>query len=593
MKRLFLGLGVAFLISFSQVGVVNASVNNFTIEVFKAEYYLDKDSGGHSTLKTVESITAEFPNINQNHGIERAIPMSYDGHDTSLNITSVKDQNGVELNYSTYKSNDNLVLRIGNPDIYVHGLKVYIITYTQRDVTRFFVDTNSDEFYWDTNGTGWSQPFKYIAARLYIGSGIKDSLASKQSCYFGVSGSTSQCDIKNQDNIITASTRNLGVGENMTIAVGFKPKTFVAYTETFRDFITRYSSIISIVFSLAILVMIVLLRLTKGKGTPRTTAIVAEYLPPKNADVALSSVILGKNRAWVAATYVDLAVRHKIKIYELEKKRWSKVNYNLELISVGGLTKAETDIVKALFGSDLVIGSKYEIITGTPDTILFNKLKSAYKKVKKFTKSDNFIFNEDKLIYLTIGLTVLSVAISLGLGILFISPKTLFVGASFFICVLLAIIDIVVVSTMNSLTPKGRELHTYLKGLELYIKISEQDRLKVLQSPSGAEKTPADINNKTMLVKLYERVLPYAVLFGQEKDWVRVLGVYYEQQNMQPDWYVGNTTFNIVMFSSAFSNFSGSATNSSYTSPSSSFSGGAGGGGFSGGGGGGGGGGGW
>lgn len=593
MKRLCLGLGAILLISLTQVGLVNASTNDFTIGAFTANYYLDKDSGGHSTLKTVESITAEFPNIDQNHGIERAIPMSYDGHDTSLNIVSVEDQNGANINYSTYDNNDNLVLRIGDPNVYVHSLKVYVITYTQRDVTKFFADTNSDEFYWDVNGTGWSQPFKYVAARLYIGSGIKDSLTGKQSCYFGVSGSTSQCDIKNQDNIITADTANLGVGGNMTIAVGFKPKTFAAYTETLRDFLTRYSSIISMVFCLAILAVIVLLRLTKGKGAPRTTAIVAEYLPPKDADVTLSSVILGKNRSWVAATYVDLAVRHKIKIYELEKKGWGKVNYSLELISTDGLTEAETDVVKALFGSNLVAGSKYEITTGTPDTILFSKLRSAYKKVKNFTKSDNFIFNENKLIYLMIGLIVLSVVVSWGFSVLFISQKTLFVGASFFICVFLAIIDVAIVSTMNPLTPKGRELHTYLKGLELYIKIGEQDRLKVLQSPSGAEKTPVDINDKTMLVKLYERVLPYAVLFGQEKDWVKSLGVYYEQQNTQPDWYVGNTTFNIVMFSSAFSNFSNSATNSSYTSPSSSSSGGSGGGGFSGGGGGGGGGGGW
>lgn len=593
MKRLFLVFGVALLISLSQVGFVNASANDFTIGAFTADYYLDKDNSGHSTLKTVESISAEFPIIDQNHGIERAIPMSYDGHDVNLNIASVADQNGVSLNYSTYTSNDNLVLRIGDSDTYVHGLNNYVITYTQRDVTRFFADTNSDEFYWDVNGTGWSQLFKSVIARLHIGAGIRDSLTGSQSCYFGASGSSAQCDIENQDNIITANAFDLAAGENMTIAVGFQPKTFTAYTETLKDFMTRYSSIISMIFSLVILGAIVLLRLTKGKGAARTTAIVAEYLPPKDTDVAMSSVIVGQNRSWVAATYVDLAVRHKIKIYELEKKSWGRVNYQLELISNDGLTETETGILSSLFDPKLLPGSKYEIKTGKPDTSLFNKLTKIYTKVKKSAEDKGLIFNVHKLTYIMIGMIVLTVIFSWGFSILFISQKTLLMGLSFFVCMIFAIAEVIIVSTMKPLTPKGRELHTYLEGLKLYIKIGEQDRLKVLQSPAGAEKTPVDINDKAMLVKLYERVLPYAVLFGQEKGWIKALGVYYEQQNMQPDWYVGNTAFNMVMFSNALSNFSTSATNSSFTSPSSSSSGGSGGGGFSGGGGGGGGGGGW
>ena len=146
---------------------------------------------------------------------------------------------------------------------------------------------------------------------------------------------------------------------------------------------------------------------------------------------------------------------------------------------------------------------------------------------------------------------------------------------------------------MKPLSTKGRELYDYLKGLELYIKIGEEQRLKVLQSPEGAEKTPVDVNDKTKLVHLYERVLPYAVLFGQEKGWTKALGEYYEQQNTQPDWYVGHAGFNAVIFSSMMSDFSSGAARSSYSAPSSSSSGGSSGGGFSGGGGGGGGGGGW
>jgi uncharacterized membrane protein len=128
----------------------------------------------------------------------------------------------------------------------------------------------------------------------------------------------------------------------------------------------------------------------------------------------------------------------------------------------------------------------------------------------------------------------------------------------------------------------------------MYIKTAETDRLRMLQSPNGAEKlgAPIDTNDARQLIKLYERVLPYAISFGQEKEWNNRLGHYYETLNESPIWYAGhnNAAFNAVALSSAMSSFN---TAASYSDPSSSSSGGSSGGGSSGGGGGGGGGGGW
>ena len=89
-------------------------------------------------------------------------------------------------------------------------------------------------------------------------------------------------------------------------------------------------------------------------------------------------------------------------------------------------------------------------------------------------------------------------------------------------------------------------------------------------------------------VKLYERLLPYAVLFGLEKSWAQVIAAEY-QDGTSPDWYAGSGAFNAALFASTITSVSSSVN--SYTSSASSSAGG--GGGFSGGGGGGGGGGGW
>jgi uncharacterized membrane protein YgcG len=155
-----------------------------------------------------------------------------------------------------------------------------------------------------------------------------------------------------------------------------------------------------------------------------------------------------------------------------------------------------------------------------------------------------------------------------------------------------AIIGYAIAYSLWPLTAKGKELEGYLEGLKLYISVAEEERLKMLQSPEGAEKVGSvDTDNAKQLVKLYERVLPYAVLFGQSKEWVRQLGAYYDESSVQPEWYSGNGVFNAVVFSSAMTSFNSQMT--TYGSSESSSSGGSSGGGFAGGGGGGGGGGGW
>jgi uncharacterized membrane protein YgcG len=585
MKRLLLGLSAVILLSIVNIGFAHASVNDFIIKDFQADYYLDKDSEGRSTLKTVELITADFPSIDQNHGIERAIPTSYDNHSVNLAIQSVTDINGVTLPYKTIDQNGNLVLRIGNADTYVHGLNTYKITYTQRDVTKYFSDTNSDEFYWDVNGTDWAQPINKVTARLHVGSSILASLNGKQACYYGAADSTTQCIITLSDGIYTAEASTLNAGENLTISVGFNPNTFSQYKMSAVEsmiamFIAIYFilAIISFFAIIALVIILFILKSTKGKGDPGKGIIIAEYLPPKKVDVALSSVIIKKERAWAAATYVDFAVRHNIKIIEVNGENHKKATYTLEFVSAKGLDDTENAVMSALFGDNPQAGAKYNLEPNKPDYIIFSKLTEIYKQSKLLAQTDGYYEVNKKL-----RKTMIIIVVVIGV----LSIFTLFIG------IIGLAIGIMIIMATKPFSQKGRELLDYLNGLKLYIEIAEEDRIKVLQSPQGAIKTPIDTNDSAKVVRLYERVLPYAVLFGNEKEWAKVLGNFYEQQNMTPDWYVGNNAFNAVMFGAALSGFSSNATSNSYSSPVSSSSGGSGGGGFSGGGGGGGGGGGW
>lgn len=589
MKKSLICLLILLSAVIFRVDYAGASAQDFTIKNFKADYYLDRDSDGYSTLKTVESIIAEFPAIDQNHGIERVIPQKYDKHKTNLQIQSIKDENGSDVSYSTYEKNNNLALRIGDADTYVHGTKNYVITYTQRNVTRFFNDTNRDEFYWNINGIGWSQKFNNVEATLHLGNGLNDSLTGDMYCYYGVQGSTKKCAIvKNDDNITTTGV-SLNVNENVTIAVGFKGGTFKVYQQTLIEWLEQYIIYIELSVAIILVVASASLKIFKDKSAAGRGIIVPEYLPPKGVDVALSALIKSAASKWFAATLVDLAVKHKLQIVDGGKKGlFGKDTYKLKLIDINDLSEVERSVVEILFGVTLVVGGEYELKPGS-DYALTSKLSKIYNSVTKQADSDGY-YIKNKQIHLILGIIAGAALAQTALVFWFYIDSTqafilLIIG------MIASLICIAIPAASKPLSGKGRELKDYLDGLEMYIRTAEADRIKILQSPQGADRTPVDVNNSEMILKLYERVLPYAVLFGIEDDWVKVLGSYYERQNSTPDWYLGSSAFNIATFSSAVSSFSASAAASSNYSSSST--GGSGGGGFSGGGGGGGGGGGW
>lgn len=578
---------------------VSTSVHNFVISDFQIDYYLSKDPEGRSRLKTVERITAEFPDRDQNHGIERVIPNTYDGHPTSLKIEDVTEETYEAQNssrqtpYTTYESNGNTVVRIGEADTYVHGTKRYEITYTQRDVTHTPDNANISEFYWDTTGGQWQAPIMQLVVRLHVVGGVATALNGDTACYQGLEGGTGTCTItKTLDEttaIFTAQpSTEIAPGENMTLAVGFQAGTFADYQPSLWERLVALWGMLNIAGWVASVVAIIVLiaksiRLSGRKHEIGT--VVPEYLPPRDASVTVSGQIIGTVQSVMTAQLLDLAVRHYVKIYEVKEKTFfSAAQYEIEIIrDISGLRWEEQEILKDMFDNNVAVGTRLNLKqlrnsygfakrTANNDSELSKLMQSEYSL--RETKPENVRwFRRAALVFVIAGVVMLS------LPLLFA-----------------ALMALVLSFTVHSLTDKGLVLRRYLEGLKMYIGVAEQERLQMLQSPEGAEKVTVVTGGDTdpaQLVKLYERVLPYAVLFGQEKKWSKQLGAYYENIGAQPEWYSGGNSalFNAAVFSSAMNNFSTSTT--TYTSSSSSSSSGSGGGGSSGGGGGGGGGGGW
>ena len=134
------------------------------------------------------------------------------------------------------------------------------------------------------------------------------------------------------------------------------------------------------------------------------------------------------------------------------------------------------------------------------------------------------------------------------------------------------------------LSPEGAEVRDHLRGLQMFMNWAEADRIRMLQSPEGAERRPIDPSDNRQVLHLYEDLLPFAVIFGIEERWAKDLAVRYGDTS--PGWYHGVGAFNAASFSSSMSSLSTSTSSSSSSSGGSSGGGSAGGGGGGGGGGG-------
>ncbi|MGD8374228.1 MAG: DUF2207 domain-containing protein [Candidatus Woesebacteria bacterium] len=563
-----------------------ADVNDYTIQTFTAVYNLDRDSQNVSTLQVEETIVAEFPDYDQNHGIIRAIPDKYDGHDVSLNVISVKDQTGQNINYSTSSQNDNLVLKIGDANRYVHGEQTYVIGYSLKNVTKNFSD--HDEFYWDINGDQWMQTAQNVQVQINIAKDIADKLQQDTaSCYTGIVGSNgSDCATNvssSNGQVSAATTRPMGSNETLTLAIGFTKDTFAPYKMPTEQIVAIVAAVVGLGILPPALALFIAIRNWRkyGRDPQGKGSIVPEYLPPKNESVITSDIVLKEKfiPAAISAQIIDLAVHHYVKIYETKEKRVfkDKVSYELELTQLPkDLARDEKQVIDLVFGTNAKVGEKIKI------SELSNTL---YKKAQEFgkhavdraTQAQYFRSNptKAKIPYYVVG------GILACLGFVFV-PFTLGLMAA-------GVILLIAASTMPARAQKGVELREYLLGLKMYMQLAEAERIKVMQSPHGKLTEKIDVDDKKQLVKLYEKLLPYAMLLGIERDWAAEFADMYKEE---PDWYHGTGTFQAVVFVNSLHAFN-TASTASFAPPSNSSSSGAGGGGFAGGGGGGGGGGGW
>ena len=319
---------------------------------------------------------------------------------------------------------------------------------------------------------------------------------------------------------------------------------------------------------------------------PGRHTIIAEYAPPRVIDALESAVLLGQTVKAIPAEVLEQAVVGSIRILEGHKRWGGNATLVAELVDPSRADGDGRMLLDGLFPSGRP-GETYEF--GRQDT----RLSTAAHKILKAAERELVTRGLRRPVPMSarvwpilLGVVAAGLVVVLGVGALESGVRSV---AVIVLMVLAGIIAFVIIGAVSHkpLTAAGAEARDHLKGLKEFIEWAEADRIRMLQSPSGAERVQIDANDPRQKLKLYESLLPYAVVFGQEKEWSKQLAVLYTATGVAgPAWYYGTGAFNASSFSSGIGSLSAAATSSSSTSGGSSGGGSAGGGGGGGGGGG-------
>lgn len=626
MKKYFVTMFVLLTtMIFTIAAPAHASTDDFYFSDFTADYYLTKDTEGVSHLKVVENLTAEFPNYKQNKGICRQIPYT-NNRDWNLTLDGLTKsdilvyRNGVaEPIWSIDKYNGHYEVCTGTDD-YVLGTQMYTLVYEfQRVVTEF---SDKQELYWDTNGNGWYQRFDRVTARVHLED--MDDWTGQSWCYTGVYGESGQdsCTITKIDDGVEFIASDLGSYENLTFDLELKSGSFTI-PEPEKSY-----ALVWIMLGTALLVALCMISPIRKYSKSRVKTneyksifVKPEYQPdPKYGVAEMDEVYIGKKKDSKVALLLNMIVNKKVSIARVGNSTSKSKKWKLIINSTEGLDSEETVLLSILNGGEMpAVGDEVAIKTHSAtsqlvrlarqfDSGVLKKLKehglveSGYK-MKNTSSYQPMTTGQIVMTILIFGFPVLGMIISfleeIGFDGISLNGKYP-VGHAFFLPVMAVLIVgwIVLWLVLRSKTNKyafhtssGLKASRYMDGLKLYIEMAESERLKMLQSVEGADTSPEGI------VKLYEKLLPYAAVFGLEESWMNELKEYCKVTEIQePDFLTNGIVISDLSRSMrTAASVADSSTHYSSSSisggggSSSGFSGG-GGGGFSGGGGGGGGG---
>ena len=576
---MLLGLaGVAVL----PASAAHANVENFSYASWSAEYSLTLDGSGRAVAHVTETLVARFPDYDQNRGIVRGLATSFRGANLHTRVISVTDERGNPVNWWTEDGDGELRVLLGT-DEFVHGLTTYVIEYEMRDVMIAGGDDGRDEFYWNLLPTQSLQPVESFWTAISFSPELTAAFTGDAACYQGREGSTDRCELRR-------AVEGYGVGmrfvvesgpraarDIVTVAFGFEPGTVAQPLARQVGPVTDVAPFVALGGAgIAMVGGGIALSHTRRRARTATGIIIAQYEVSPSLPPLLAAPLYPGATNVIPAQIVHLAVRGALRIEHIEKRQRPTLHLTAPGPSLEGLDAALRDRLFAA-GTSITLPARSESFAKSMRALQAQGVTAAERQgllAAQRSRGARLAF------WIALGLLAAGMLIGL-FGAVMGRPEAepaLFITGMVGVFVLIFALGFGAKHKMH--THRGAEVYEHLAGVREFIRVAEADRLRMLQSVQGAERYRS---GSVELVHLYERLLPYAMLFGLERSWGQVLEVAYQSSGSNPVWMGGYSSG----FGSNLASFSSSTQASSSYSASSS-GGGSGGGGSSGGGGGGG-----
>lgn len=518
------------------------------IKSFTSDIALQKDASMH----VQETVKVDFAWAK--HGIYRDIPVAYKdrfGQPYNLRLTNihVADSSGDAYQNDISRDGEFLHMRIGDPDETLTGEHTYVISY---DVTRAFSMQQSPrlgnvvEIPWNITGT-WGVDMEQVLATITLPPGVtRDNVDSV--CLTGVQGSTER------DCSITADDNSLHIKYNGTMLAGSQITASVQIPASSFDLPSQAQQILwflmdnfMLLYAAVLLAIIIVLWFLYGKEFP-LDSIMPRWEIPEGVSVLEAQMLLQDSlntKGIITGGLMYLATRGYIKIQQLSEKSFAFT----KLKEADDLPPPEEKLMQGLFAS------KDHVTTAD----LKNKFYAFLPLIHGATNGDmvtkNWFFDSPASVIT--GYIFMGILLG-GTGILV--SATLDQGWALFANILVGVLWLVFSLFMPKRTRSGRQREAELRGLREYIKRAETLRLKIKNPPGQTRQE-------------FDRLLPFAIIFGLEKEWTAQFAPVLEQE---PDWFEGSgnfyTTYGFLRSMDAIQTSSTKAMTSTPPSTSSSYS---------------------
>ena len=284
------------------------------------------------------------------------------------------------------------------------------------------------------------------------------------------------------------------------------------------------TAVIALAIAPALLILVLGL-VARIAAAQRVTPRVVQYAPERGSTVLRDAVLVDADRRGASAALIDLAVKRKVRLLAGGKRE----PIGVELMPNAALTLEELALLEALFGPDHTPGRARRF--SSDRRALTGRVKSLLRNTEHALARDGLVA-ERRVTWPGVTLTVLAY-LGMLVEALFIVFALIAGDWPALVATLIALAATIATifvtpSSWRRYLPPARPKREHLAGLRQYLALAEVDRMRVLQSPSGAElrSTDAPADSAVTPVSrfhLHERLLPYAVLFGLEREWIAKL----------------------------------------------------------------------